>query len=451
MDILNVPTQPAEIEYAAFAAIDWADKKHAWALRVAGSNKVEAGEVENTPEAMDVWAAGLATRFQGKPIAVALEQSRGAVVSLLGKYAHLVLYPVHPKMLSDYRSSFYPSGAKSDPADAALILDLLERHRDRLKPLRPDTVETRTLQILVEERRKLVDEKTAYSNQITCLLKQYFPQVLKWFDDLCAPITGEFLAAWPTLEALQKERPEDLRKFFDKHNSRSPERIEDRLDQISKAVPATHDEAVLDAGVISVQGRIGIVAKIREAIAALDDKIAKLMKAHPDSVIVRSFPGAGPAMAPRLITALGTYRDRFLSASELQCSSGIAPVVVSSGNQEWIHWRWGCSKFVRQTFHEWAQHAMKKSRWANQFYDHQRDKGKSHHAAIRSLAFKWQRILFRCWKDGVPYDEAKYEAALLRGKQKQAASSTQTQKPGKAQVRGFKTAGDYFSFDSFSA
>lgn len=451
MDILNVAPQPVEIEYAAFVAIDWADKKHAWAMRVAGSNKVEVGEVENTPEAMEAWAAGLATRFQDKPIAVALEQSRGAVVFLLSKYAHLVLYPVHPKMLSDYRSSFHPSGAKSDPADAALILELLERHRDQLKPLRPDTVETRTLQILVEERRKLVDEKTAYSNQITGWLKQYFPQVLKWFDDPCAPITADFLTAWPTLEALQKERPEDLRKFFDEHNSRSPERIEERLDEIAKAVPATRDEAVLEAGAISVQGRIGIVARILEAVAALDGKIAQLMKVHPDAAIVRSFPGAGPVMAPRLITGLGTYRDRFLSASELQCSSGIAPVVVSSGKQEWIHWRWGCSKFVRQTFHEWAQHTMKKSRWAKQFYDHQRDKGKSHHAAIRSLAFKWQRILFRCWKDRVPYIEAKYEEALLRGKQKQAASSAQTQKPGPPQVRGFKTAGDYFSFDSFSA
>ena len=34
--------------------------------------------------------------------------------------------------------------------------------------------------------------------------------------------------------------------------------------------------------------------------------------------------------------------------------------------------------------------------------------------AIRALAFKWIRILFRCWQDRVPYDEAKYLMALKK-------------------------------------
>jgi len=61
-------------------------------------------------------------------IAVALEQSRGAFCFALSKYAHLVIYPVHPNTLDHYRKSFYPSGAKSDPEDAELILDLLVKH-----------------------------------------------------------------------------------------------------------------------------------------------------------------------------------------------------------------------------------------------------------------------------------------------------------------------------------
>jgi transposase len=459
MEIPNVATQPAAKQYAAYIAIDWADKKHAWAMQVAGSGKIEQGGVDSSPEAMEIWAAELATRFQDKPIAVALEQSRGAVVFLLLKYAHLVMHPVRPSMLSFYRSSFYPSGAKSDPHDAKLLLDILICHRDQLEPLRPDTVETRTLLMLVEERRKLVDDRTAYSNSIKGGLKQYFPQAVNWFDDICASIALDFLKTWPTLQSLQSVAPETLREFFHTHNSRSTERIEQRIEEIAKAVPATRDEAVLAAGVTSVTNRLQIVASLCAAIDDVDAKIKHLMKTHPDAAIIQSFPGAGPAMAPLaqelkahwIIAALGTDRNRFLSASELQCYSGIAPVSVSSGNLSLVRWRWGCPTFIRQTFHEWAQHSMKKSNWARQFYDHQRAKDKSHHAAIRSLAFKWQRILFRCWKDGVLYDEAKYEAALLRGKQKQAASPASTPKPGKSKVRGFKTAGDYFSFDSFSA
>jgi len=57
---------------------------------------------------------------------------------------------------------------------------------------------------------------------------------------------------------------------------------------------------------------------------------------------------------------------------------------------------------------------MKKSRWARVYYDQARSVGKKHHPALRALAFKWQRILFRCWRDGLPYDEAKYIASLKK-------------------------------------
>jgi hypothetical protein len=85
----------AEQEFAAFAAIDWADQKHFWRLVPADSqNAPQSGELQNTPEAVAAWVAELATRFGGRAIAVCLEQSRGSLVYMLMKYPHLVLYPV---------------------------------------------------------------------------------------------------------------------------------------------------------------------------------------------------------------------------------------------------------------------------------------------------------------------------------------------------------------------
>jgi hypothetical protein len=43
-----------------------------------------------------------------------------------------------------------------------------------------------------------------------------------------------------------------------------------------------------------------------------------------------------------------------------------------------------------------------------------REHGKSHHIAVRSLAFKWIRIMFRCWKNRTRYDEVKYLQALQK-------------------------------------
>ena len=89
-----------------------------------------------------------------------------------------------------------------------------------------------------------------------------------------------------------------------------------------------------------------------------------------------------------------------------------SPLATWTPKSPHMHWRWACPKFVRQTFHEWAAHSIASSSWAKAYYEQQRAKGKSRHTATRSLAFKWIRVIYRCWKDRTPYDEAKYLAAL---------------------------------------
>lgn len=408
-------TAASEPEWAAFAAIDWADQKNFWRLVPAGSQKHEQGELENTPEAVEVWAAGLEQRFGGRPVAVCLEQSRGTLVYMLSKYPHLVLFPVHPTTAARYRETFTPSGAKSDPNDTAALLDLLLRHRDRLRPLQPDTVETRLLHFLVEERRQTVDEKTRQSNRLTDCLKLYFPQILRWFDDVTTPLVGDLLQRWGSLEELQRAHPGTLRKFFREHNCRSAELMEERITGIYQAIRATTDQAVLEAGIMTARGLTALLVTLRTNIASFDQRIAQLVESHPDGALFASLPGAGAALVPRLLVAFGTRRDRYQSAYEMQCYSGIAPVREASGNSEWIHFRFVCPKFLRQTFHEFASHSIGQSEWAKAYYEHLRqDEKKHHHAAVRSLAYKWIRIIFRCWKDGKPYDEQIYQNSLRR-------------------------------------
>lgn len=173
-----------EPEFAAFVGIDWADKKHVWCLRAVRSEKRESGELEHTPEAVEAWVGQLCQRFANRPIAVAVEQSRGALVFMLSKYEPLHLFPVPSTMSASMREALYPSGAKDDPRDADLLMDLLLQHRDKLRRLSPDTEATRRVQNLVEARRKLVDEKTAQINRLIGHLKIYFPQVLDWFERL---------------------------------------------------------------------------------------------------------------------------------------------------------------------------------------------------------------------------------------------------------------------------
>ena len=396
---------------AIFVGIDWADQKHFWSL-AAPDGKIERGELEHKPEKLDEFFAGLSQRFAGQPIAVALEQSRGALVYALSKYSQVTIYPVHPNTLDHYRKSFYPSGAKSDPCDADLILDLARKHPERLRAFAPDTVATRTLQLLGEERRTQVDEQTALRNRLTAQLKMYFPQALDWFD-VNQPVLGQLLLKWPSLDLLKRAKPAQVAKWMRKHRLNA-DRVEQLKSAIRTAIAATTDDAVIAAGSLTVTTLALQLAVKAESIAKFDDRLAALAETHPDTPIFASLPCAGPVMLPRLIAAFGTQRERFQSAAEVQCYAGIAPVTDASGKKKWVHWRWACPKFVRQTFHEWAWLSTRKSEWARAYYDRQREKGKSHHAAVRALAFKWIRIVFRCWKDRKPYDEAVYLKSLQK-------------------------------------
>ena len=136
----------------------------------------------------------------------------------------------------------------------------------------------------------------------------------------------------------------------------------------------------------------------------------------PDAELFKSFPSAGLCMAPRLLVALGENRDRFKQASEVQMYTGIAPVTQRSGKKSWVHWRWQCSKFLRQSFIEWSAKTVYSSYWAGLYYAQQRQKGNSHQSAVRALSFKWIRIIFRCWKSRTPYSESKYLKSLRERK-----------------------------------
>jgi hypothetical protein len=194
----------------------------------------------------------------------------------------------------------------------------------------PDTDETRLLQFLVEERRKLVDEKTRQQNRLIDCLKLYFPQVLHWFDDPAGALAGAFLERWPSLQAARRAHPGTLKRFFHQHNCRREDRIEERIHAIQEGTPATGDAAVLEACAMTARGLVALLDTLRV-------QIAELVAAHPDGALFASLPGAGAALTPRLITVFGTRRDRFGSAYEVQCYSGIAPVTETSGKSRQTH------------------------------------------------------------------------------------------------------------------
>src|SRR5438477_1801631 len=400
------------VEIAAFIGLDWADQKHVVTLQEANSDPRQRFTLDQTPEALQSWIQLLRDRFAGRPVAIAVEQKRGALIYALMHVDFLHLYPVNPQTLAQFRKAFYPSGAKDDPVDADLLLEILMTHRQHLRVWIPDDVLTRSIQLLTEDRRHLVDERTALTNQLTAALKMYFPQALDWFGDLHTARACAFLQRWPSLQQLKRATPTSIRKFYKVQGYRGQDKLDQLITNIKQSLPLTEDGAVLLASAMMVQALVKQIPSLTESIEHYDEQITSLFEQHDDSTLFGSFPGAGPTLAPRLLAAFGSNRDRFEEAPEIQQLSGIAPVTEKSGNGIWVHWRLACSKFLRQTFHEFAAQSIFQSDWARAYYHQQRQRGKSHQAALRALAYKWIRIMFRCWKTRTAYDEALYCKSL---------------------------------------
>lgn len=403
-------------DYAALVALDWGDTTHSFAWQKTEEAKLHRGSLPASPEALHDWLEELRQTCGERPVAVAIEAGRNGLLHALFEHASwLTIYPVHPATSARFRLAFSPSGAKDDAPDAETILSLLRQHRERLTPFTPDTPAARELAALVEQRRRAVDDRTALVNQLIALLKRVYPQALCLAgEELAAPLALAFLRRFPSLVAVKKAGPTRLREFYRQHNVRSDQRIEERVQRVASARPITTDPAILRPAALELARLIDLLAALARHISVYDQEIARAFDAHPKAELFASLPGAGPVLAPRLLALFGERTDRYPDAAALQKYAGVAPVRERSQGRLWVHWRWAAPKFLRQTLVEWAGQTVPRCAWAKEHYLRQKAQGKGHHAILRSLAFKWVRILWRCWKDNVPYDDARHLATLAK-------------------------------------
>ena len=398
--------------FSLLVGLDWADRKHDICEHQPDTTDYQYKVISSCPEAIDAWANSLKQRYPDKPVAVACELKKGPLIHALSKHEHIVLYPISPKTVAKYRDAFSSSGAKNDPVDAYLQLEILKHHMDKLTPLVADKAEIRILEQLLEFRRTMVQECITITNRITANAKNYYPQLLNLFEEKDTIIFCDFVEKWPTLKKAKRARKQTLVDFFNAHSSRYPKVNEKRIAEIKSAHELTDDLGVIVACEIKMKLLIAQLRQIIQSIKTLDQEIKTRYRLMDDKEIFSSFPAAGPQMAPRLLVAFGSNRERYQSAADVQKYAGIAPVIEQSGKKSWTHWRYSCPKFLRQTFVEWAGMTMRYSFWAKCYYEQQIAKGKHHNTVVRSLAFKWIRIMYRCWKERRPYDEAAYLMSL---------------------------------------
>ena len=371
-------------------------------------------KIGSSPENLLPWVYQLLEQLpENNTIALCIEQPCQSLVHFFSQFKELVIYLENPAVIKKYRESLSASRAKDDKRDAAALAQFIyERHR-RLTPYtNPDSLSNQ-ISILVEKRRQLVDTRTSLTNKLTQALKDYYPQALLLLGKyIYSPLSCAFLIKWSTLGDLQKARPSTITQFYYKQNSRSQKLIQERLNIIQNTVPLCTDSSIIEVYQLLVLSLVKTIQQVQSSINNFDKMIETKLAAHEDSKLFSNLPGAGPCYAARLLSFFGSDRTLYENASEIQQLSGVAPVTKQSGKMHFVHRRYACNKFSRQTFVEWAGQTIPKSLWARAYYEQQKAKGHRHHSILRSLAYKWQRILFRCWKNKEHYDEKTYLIAL---------------------------------------
>jgi hypothetical protein len=396
-----------------WAAIDWSDEEHG-CLVVDQEGRIQTEfRVANSCEGL----AEMTSRFRGfVPLrGVAIESHRGPLLVHLLQEGFPV-YPINPKLSHAWRKNDSVAECKSDERDGRVLAQELCVRHERLRVLVPEDGETRKLALLCEDEQSLIQDRTRLVQSLKSTLKQYFPAALQFFGDWTKPTAWAWLKRFPTPERFARASEHTLYKFLKGHRLGITPTWQRRVQERTKALDWPQDVEVREAYEMRVHQLVARLQALQRELDQYRKRIEELFASREDAAVFSSLPGAGPKLAPRLAMVFGAQKDRYDSAAPLRQLAGTAPVTKSSGRTTRVHFRRACRKSWRNTMHLFADSSKKYCAWARAFYEYRRNCGDRHALALRKLADKWIKIIYRMWKEGECYNDKRYLLALARTK-----------------------------------
>jgi transposase len=397
-------------ELTHFAGFDWAKDHHDVVVMDRQGQIVLEFKFEHTAAGWQEFGRKL---NELGTVAVAIETSQGPAVEKLLELGFTV-YPMHPKSAQRYRDRKIPSGNKTDRMDAWSFADALRVDGQGWKALAETDPMIQELRLLCRDEVELIEQRTALVNQLQECLQGYYPAALEAFDDWTAPYAWAFVERFPTPGALVKAGKRQWEKFLHTQKIYRPETYEKRIqcfrsaDQFCGRAPVTSAKSLLAVSLAKM------LRTLEQQLAEYRQRIEQLFKKHPDHELFGSLPGAAKKLAPRLLSEIGSDRDQFDDPEILQCLAGAAPVTYQSGQIYKVRIRWHCNKHLRHAVHLWANSTVKVCGWAAAYYKAHRDKGQSHACALRCLAKRWLKVLWKMWQTKRCYNEELHHADQVK-------------------------------------
>ena len=155
---------------------------------------------------------------------------------------------------------------------------------------------------------------------------------------------------------------------------------------------------------------MAVLRTLVERINVLTSRIEHDVAQTTAGQVVMSFPRTGKLNAAQIVAELGDDPERLQTEEQLAAEAGVAPVTHASGKSRGVVFRYACNKRLRVAITTWAGNSRFDSPWAKHIYARARARGCDHPHAVRILARAWVRVLWRCWRDGKPYETALHGA-----------------------------------------
>lgn len=394
-----------DLSPAVFVGIDWAAEEHAVCVLGPTGKVLRYFAVAHTRTGFETLIKKLAALGAPADSPVAIERPDGRLVDCLLEAGHPVV-PVSPNAIKAWRESEVVSGAKIDPGDAEVIAEYLRLRQHRLSVLEPFSDETRALRAVVQARDDLVAQRVAAHNQLEACLDAFWPGAKAVFADVTSEIALAFLARYPTPGSARALGEKRLGGFLTKHGYSGRRSAAELLARLRAAPEGIADGAEAEARRDAVVGYVRVIRALNTAIKDLTRSVAAHLGEHPDSEIFTSLPRSGQVNAAQMLAEWGDCREAYDGPEAVCALTGLVPVTKRSGKHSAVHFRWACNTRFRVAMTTFADNSRHASPWAAEIYRRAIARGCDHPHAVRVLARAWVRVIYRCWLDGKPYDEA---------------------------------------------
>jgi len=338
-------------------------------------------------------------------VVVGIETDRGLWVQALVAAGYQV-YAINPFAASRYRERRSPSGAKSDPGDAAMLASIVRTDRRHHRLVAGDSALAEGIKVLARAQQNLIWSRQREARRLRALLREFYPAAITAFEDLTSSDALAVLAIAPSPPAAARLTTKRTAAAM-----RAGGRQRNAQVKAAETLTVLHTDELhapaefVDASAAVVRALIGVLTAMSDQLESLDAALADHFEQHPDAEILRSLPGLGVVLGARVLAEFGDDPTRYADARARRNYAGTSPITRASGTRHTVLARIARNRRLAAACHWWAFNALHTSPGARAFYDDRRARGQNHNQATRALANRLVGILHGCLHHRQPYAE----------------------------------------------